>query len=78
MVSLEDYTHPDGTDRKSDEGGLVPSGYEIGRDKHKQWKWESFWQADINSYVGKPLPAHTRMAAEMVAKRLADEAQAAE
>jgi hypothetical protein len=64
IVNLDDYTHPAGTETLITEGGLVPSGYKIGGDQHKQWKWSSFWQADINAFVGKALPAHVKRAAE--------------
>jgi hypothetical protein len=61
---LENYEHPAGAEIHQAEGGIVPDGFPI-RDTHgklepkfKQWKWEAFWQADINTFIGKPLPAH--------------------
>lgn len=58
VVDLLHYTLPDGVDLSVDAGGLAPAGYPIGSVNHKHWKWTSFLQADINLFVGKPLPKH--------------------
>jgi hypothetical protein len=58
VVDLLDYTWPAGCDMKMSEGGIVPDGYEIGKQLHKHWKWTDFRQADINMFVGKPPPKH--------------------
>ena len=63
VVDLLDYTWPDGVDVGADSGGLCPSGYTIGSKFHDHWKWTDFRQADINTFVGKPLPNHIRNAA---------------
>lgn len=65
VINLEQYRHPEGVDRYQADGGLVPDGFPMagGDGKassslYKQWRWESFYQADLRSFVGKPLPPH--------------------
>ncbi len=60
VVDLLNYTWPAGTDKPVASGGLVPDGYRIGEQLHKHWLWTDFRQADINAFVGKPLPKHFR------------------
>ncbi len=62
VVDLLNYTWPEGHDKPVAAGGLVPDGYKIGETLHKHWMWTDFRQADINAFVGKPLPAHYRPA----------------
>lgn len=57
------YEHPEGVELPADaEGeivGLVPNGLPIklpdGKysEQYKQWKYETFWCADLNRYIGK-------------------------
>jgi hypothetical protein len=56
--ALVNYTHPTGYDKHEQDGGIAPNGYPIGDANYKQWLWETFWQADINQFIGKPLPKH--------------------
>jgi hypothetical protein len=69
VKSLLHYTEPVGHDVHQAQGGLVPDGLTIQEQgpggprlssTYVQWKWETFWQADIRRFVGKPLPAHIR------------------
>ena len=61
VVELQDYAHPDGTDRYQvpedqpgqDTGGLVPIGKTIGTLQWKQWKYETFWKADLAYWIGR-------------------------
>jgi hypothetical protein len=69
VTELLDYECPTGVDALVTEGGIVPSGYRIGGNEHAHWKWSSFWQADINAFVGKPLPAHVKAAADAATAR---------
>jgi hypothetical protein len=65
-----DYAYPEGIETFVDEpGGRVPHGMPIKTEQgqfsplYKQWRWENFWQSDIRTYVGKPLPAYVTKAA---------------
>lgn len=65
--NLLDYTYPIGSDVHEEDGGLVPNGAPIkddkgGLDPHfKQWRWTTFWQADLRTYIDKPHAKLARM-----------------
>lgn len=65
-TDLPNYTYPEGVEKHQTEGGLVPNGQSI-KDVHgqytteyKQWRWDEFWKADLNFFVGKPVPSYVR------------------
>ncbi len=69
VTALRNYKEPAGVDKHTADGGLVPNGMKITEnygqgeeiaDGYKQWRWESFWQADLRRFVGKSLPPHVR------------------
>jgi len=65
--NLLDYTYPPGSDVHEEDGGLVPNGAPIkddkgGLDPHfKQWRWTTYWQADLRTYIDKPHAKLARM-----------------
>jgi hypothetical protein len=78
VVELLEYTHPEGLDRRIEEGGLVPDGLLPGKEgqsargnpiQFKQWKYTNFWKRDLETYVGSsaeflPPPIAVEQAAE--------------
>jgi hypothetical protein len=75
VCEIPNYAYPDGWDRHQNEGGRVPNGMDLympgmldsgessgGRVRspaYKQWLYESFWKADLQFYIGKPLAPHS-------------------
>ena len=68
VTTLANYAWPAGIDVHLSAGGLVPDGMEMlvandktrETDQYKQWKYETFYKADCQRFVGRPLPAHLR------------------
>jgi hypothetical protein len=67
VCRIDGYAHPDGIDRHVKDGGLVPDGIELrnranGEESQdlKNWRWRTFWQADLLRYIGRPLPVWVR------------------
>ena len=60
VVRIRDYKHPDGVDARQKDGGLVPDGYVIGSNEHREWKKDRYFKADLQRWVGGPLPAFIR------------------
>lgn len=62
---LLNYKEPKGYDVHQDDGGLATNGLQI-KDpetgqltpQFKQHVYENYFQADINTFIGKPLPAY--------------------
>jgi len=79
IVSVKDYTYPDGVEEHIREGGLVPEGMTIrlpsGQyDKnYKQWRWVNFFQKDLRTFVGKDVGWLKRF---MLLAKAAEEPQA--
>lgn len=73
VVSLLHYKEPPAASIRTEDGGAVPMDMtEIGANgasvpslSYGQWKWESYWQADIRRFVGRPLPEHVKREAKM-------------
>jgi hypothetical protein len=60
---LLDYKEPAGSKISVSAGGMVPDGLTIydnrGQENpnYKQWRYDTFWKLDLNTYRGQPLSA---------------------
>lgn len=69
VVALLDYREPIESMRHEDEGGHVPNGSPIYEDEgakrlavhFKQWRYETYWQADLRMFVGKKLSTRAHL-----------------
>jgi len=69
VVALLDYREPPESMKHEDEGGHVPNGSPIYEDEgakrlavhFKQWRYETYWQADLRMFVGKKLSTRAHL-----------------
>ena len=66
VCQIPNYRYPEGIEAHQDDGGIVPNGMPI-RDGngalttvYKDWKYDEFWKADLNTFVGRPVPHWAR------------------
>lgn len=76
VIRLDDYSYPQGVETHTTEGGLVPHGLGIHlvspnggysgqfTVEYKQWRYETFWKADLHKFIGHPLPKSLSTASE--------------
>lgn len=58
VAQLENYTLPAGARVHQDEDGLLPNGHPLAGPVLEQHLYETYWRADLNRFIGKPLPKH--------------------